>query len=99
MLADPSVGARLGIGRVGVVDLASLRSPSFVVFLEPPSPIGPFVGVDVSIVHYPILGSSRPKGLSFVACPDRSGSKTSSVSSLTGVIEWNPGLPFVTGSA
>ena len=23
---------------------------------------------------YPILGSSQPKGLSFVACPDRSGS-------------------------
>ena len=87
MLVDPSVGARHGIGRVKVVDLASSRSPSLVFYLEPPSPIGPFVGVDVSIVRYPILGSSQSEGLSFVACPDRSGSKTSSVSSLTGVIE------------
>ena len=55
--------------------------------------------VDVSIVHYPILGSSQPEGLSFIAYPDRSGSKTSSVSSLTGVIEWNPGLSFMMGSA
>ena len=68
-------------------------------YLEPPSPIGPFVGVDVIIVRYPILGSSQPEGLSFVACPDRSGSKTSSVSSLTGVIEWNPGPSFMTGLA
>ena len=43
-------------------------------YLEPLSPIGPFMGVDVSIVLYPILGSSQPKGLSLVACPDRSGS-------------------------
>ena len=57
------------------------------------------MGVDVSIVHYPILGSSQPEGLSFIAYPDRSGSKTSSVSSLTGVIEWNPGPSFVTRSA
>ena len=99
MLADPGVGARHGIGRVGVVDLASSRSPSLAFYLEPPSPIGPFVGVDVSIVRYPILGSSQPEGLSFVACPDRLGSKTSSVSSLTGMIEWNLGLSFVTGSA
>ena len=28
----------------------------------------------MSGVHYPILGSSQPEGLSFVACPDRSGS-------------------------
>ena len=62
-------------------------------------PYRAFVGVDVSIVRYPILGSSQPEGLSFVACPDRSGSKTSSVSSLTGVIEWNLGPSFVTGSA
>ena len=68
-------------------------------YLEPPSPIGPFVGVDVSIVRYPILGSSQPEGLSFVACPDHSGSKISSVSSLTGVIEQNPGSSFVMGSA
>ena len=27
----------------------------------------------MSIVCYPILSSSQPKGLSFVACPDRSG--------------------------
>ena len=32
------------------------------------------MGVDVSIVRYPILGSSQPEGLSFVACPDRLGS-------------------------
>ena len=44
------------------------------VYLEPSSPIEPFVGVSVSIVRYPILSSSQPKGLSFVACPDRSGS-------------------------
>ena len=99
MLADPSIGARRGTERVGVVDLASSRSPSLAFYLEPPSPIGPFMGVDVSIVRYPILGSSQPEGLSFVACPDRSGSKTSSVSSLTGVIERNPGPSFVTGSA
>ena len=96
---DHGIGARRGTWRVGVVDLASSRSPSLAFYLEPPSPIGPFVGVDVSIVRYPILGSSQPEGLSFVACPDRSGSKTSSVSSLTGVIEWNPGLSFVMGSA
>ena len=81
------------------MDLASSRSPSLAFYLEPPSPIGPFVRVDVSIVRYPILGSSQPEGLSFVACPDRSGSKTSSVSSLTGVIEWNLGPSFVMGSA
>ena len=62
-------------------------------------PYRAFVGVDVSIVRYPILGSSQPEGLSFVAYLDRSGSKTSSVSSLTGVIERNPGLSFVMGSA
>ena len=28
----------------------------------------------MSGVRYLILGSSQPKGLSFVACPDRSGS-------------------------
>ena len=28
----------------------------------------------MSCVRYPILGSSQPEGLSFVACPDRSGS-------------------------
>ena len=28
----------------------------------------------MSGVHYLILGSSQPEGLSFVACPDRSGS-------------------------
>ena len=28
----------------------------------------------MSIVRYPILGSSQPEGLGFVACPDRSGS-------------------------
>ena len=99
MLADPGVGARRGTGRVGVVDLASLRSPSLAFYLEPPSPIGPFVGVDVSIMRYPILGSSQSERLSFVAYSDRLGSKTSSVSSLTGVIEWNPGPSFVTGSA
>ena len=27
----------------------------------------------MSYVRYPILGSSQPEGLSFVACPDRSG--------------------------
>ena len=32
------------------------------------------MGVDVSIMRYPILGSSQLEGLSFVACPDRSGS-------------------------
>ena len=96
---DPGVGARHGTRRVGVVDLASLRSSSLAFYLEPSSPIGPFVGVDVSIVRYPILGSSQPEGLSFIACPDRSGSKTSSVSSLTGVIEWDPGSSFVMGSA
>ena len=68
MLADPSVGARRGTGRVRVVDLASLRSSFLAFYPEPPSPIGPFVGVDVSIVRYPILGSSQPEGLSFVAC-------------------------------
>ena len=31
-------------------------------------------GVGVSGVRYPILGSSQPEGLSFVACPDRLGS-------------------------
>ena len=99
MLVDSGVGARRRIRRVGVMDLASSRSPSLAFYLEPPSPIGPFVGVDVSIVRYPILSSSQPEGLSFVACPDRSGSKTSSVSSLTGVIEQNLGLSFVTGLA
>ena len=28
----------------------------------------------MSCVYYPILGSSQPEELSFVACPDRSGS-------------------------
>ena len=96
---DPGVGARRGTGQVRVMDLASSRSPSLAFYLEPPSPIGPFVGVDVSIVRYPIPGSSQPEGLSFVACPDRLGSKTSSVSSLMGVIERNPGPSFMTGSA
>ena len=54
------------------------------------------MGVDVSIVRYPILGSSQLEGLSFIAYPDRSGSKTSSVSSLTGVIERNLGPSFMT---
>ena len=42
--------------------------------IEPPSPIRLLVGVDLSCVHYPILGFSQPEGLSFVPCPDRSGS-------------------------
>ena len=32
------------------------------------------MGVGVSGVRYLILSSSQPEGLSFVACPDRSGS-------------------------
>ena len=42
--------------------------------LEPSSPVGRLVGVGLSYVRYPILGFSQPKGLSFVPCPDRSGS-------------------------
>ena len=42
--------------------------------LEPPSPVGLLVGVGLSCVRYPILGFSQPEGLSFVPCPDRSGS-------------------------
>ena len=95
---DPSVGARRGTGRVGVVDL-QVRGRYPWHLSCAPEPCRAFVGVDVSCVRYPILGSSQPEGLSFIACPDRSGSKTSSVSSLTGVIEWNPGLSFVTRSA
>ena len=74
MLVDPGVGACRGTGRVGVVDLASSRSPSLAFYLEPLSPIGPFMGIDVSIVRYPILSSSQPEGLSLVAYPDHSGS-------------------------
>ena len=32
------------------------------------------VGVGVSCVPYPVIGFSQPEGLSFIACPDRSGS-------------------------
>ena len=39
-----------------------------------PEPSWALVGVGVSYVRYPILGSSQPEGLSFVACPDHSGS-------------------------
>ena len=42
--------------------------------LEPLIPVGLLVGVDLSCVRYPILGFSQPEGLSFVPCPDRSGS-------------------------
>ena len=42
--------------------------------LEPPSPVGLLVGVGLSCVRYPVLSFSQPEGLSFVACPDRSGS-------------------------
>ena len=42
--------------------------------LEPSSPVGLLVGLVLSCVRYPVLGSSQPKGLSFVACPDCSGS-------------------------
>ena len=37
-------------------------------------PCWALVGVGVSCVRYPILGFSQPEGLSFVACPDHSGS-------------------------
>ena len=50
------------------------RRPNFLVCLEPPSPVGLLVGVGLSCVRYTILGFSQPKGLSFVPCPDRSGS-------------------------
>ena len=57
------------------------------------------MGVDVSIVRYPILGSSQPEGLSFVACPDRSGSSDALGEFAKGMIEWNLGPSFMTGSA
>ena len=98
MLVDPSIGARHGTGRVRVMDLASLRSLSLAFVLSPRALSGLRRGRCEFMCIYPILGSSQPEGLSFVACPDRSGSKTSSVSSLTGVIEWNLGPSFVTGS-
>ena len=50
------------------------RRPRFLVCLEPLSPVGLLVGVGLSCVCYPILGFSQPEGLSFVTCPDRSGS-------------------------
>ena len=64
---------------------------------KPPKPCWAFVGAVSHFCATP-SGSSQPEGLSFVTCPDRSSSKTSSVSSLTGVIEWNPGPLFMTGS-
>ena len=56
-----------GWGEFGVVDPGILC-------LEPPEPCWALVGVDVSCVRYPVLGSSQPEGLSFVTCLDRSGS-------------------------
>ena len=48
--------------------------PRFLVCLQPPSPVGLLVGVGLSCVRYPVLSFSQPKGLSFVACLDCSGS-------------------------
>ena len=45
-----------------------------VLCLEPSSPIGLLVGVNLSCVRYPILGSSQLEGLSVVSCPDLSSS-------------------------
>ena len=42
--------------------------------LEPPSPVGLLVGVGFELCALPILGFSEPEGLSFVPCPNRSGS-------------------------
>ena len=39
-----------------------------------PKPRWALVGVSLSCVRYPVLGFSQPKGLSFVPCPNRSGS-------------------------
>ena len=39
-----------------------------------PEPHWALVGVGLSCVRYPILGSLQLVGLSFIACPDRSGS-------------------------
>ena len=55
-----------GVGAARAAEADSFRC------LEPLSPVG-LVGVGLSCVHYPILGFSQPEGLSFVACPDRSG--------------------------
>jgi len=95
---DPGIGARHGTGRVVVVDLASSRSPSLVFVLSPRALLGLRRGrCELCALPHPV--PHKLEGLSFVACPDCSGSKTSSVSSLTGVIEWNPGPSFVTRSA
>ena len=53
MLVDPSVGARRGTGRVGVVDL-QVRGRYPWHLSCAPEPCRAFVGVDVSCVHDPI---------------------------------------------
>ena len=50
------------------------RRPRRFVCIEPSSHVGLLVGVGLSCVRYTIFGFSQPKGLSFVPCPDRSGS-------------------------
>ena len=59
-----TVGSVAGWGEIGVTDPGVLS----------PEPCWDLVGVSVSYVRYPILDSSQPEGLSFVACLDRSGS-------------------------
>ena len=66
---EMTLSARLGEGRTGLI---CVFLPWLCLMWGGLEPCGALVGVGLSCVRYPILGSSQPEGLSFVACPDRS---------------------------
>jgi len=99
MLADPGVGARHGTGRVGVMDLACSRSLSLAFVLSPRALSGLHEGrCEYCALPHPrflTTGGAKFRRLSRSLGLER----RRSMSSLTGMIEWNPGPSFVTGSA
>ena len=67
-VTDPGVWCAVRWGEFGVTALGVL------VCIEPLSRVGLLVGIGLSCVCYPAFGFSQPEGLSFVPCPDHSGS-------------------------
>ena len=99
MLVEPGIGARRGIGRVGVVDLVSSRSLFLVFFLSPRALSG-LRGGQCEYCALPHPWFLTTGGAKFHRLSRSLGLKQCrSVSLLMGMIEWNPGLSFVTGSA
>ena len=96
---DPGVGARRGTGQVGVVDLESSGSLSLAFVLSPRALSGLRGGrCELCALPHPqflTTGGAESCHLSRSLGLER----RRSVSSLMGMIEWNPGPSFMTGLA